>query len=254
MWYDYAKADYDGFKKFTIDLNLCNEFRKPGLSLDMISNILFNVISRTLKFVPKINFCPRLKNRVTLSKPVLKAIKGKNAAWRGFIADRTDVNIETYKKARNHVTKLLHENRRELKSILIRNPEQNPKGFWRYVGRFSGDKSPSSIIFREGTILIKMDVCKTEKFKYVFSCSFGVSGTDSSTKNELESSIRNDLTSLNGVPDDRLFSISKVLKVQRTLNTGESPDIDGITNIMLNNLASVLCEPFVILFNRLFSA
>jgi len=24
IWYDYAKADYDGFKKFIIDLNLCD--------------------------------------------------------------------------------------------------------------------------------------------------------------------------------------------------------------------------------------
>ena len=41
--------------------------------------------------------------------------------------------------------------------------------------------------------------------------------------------------------------------MQRTLNTGESPDIDGITNIMLNNLTSVLSEPLVTLLSRSFS-
>ena len=47
----------------------------------------------------------------------------------GFITDRTDVSIETCKRARNHVTKLLHENMQKLESTLIRNSEKNPKHF-----------------------------------------------------------------------------------------------------------------------------
>jgi len=47
----------------------------------MIFNILLKGISRgNEKFVPKINFCPRFKNRVRLSKPVLQAIKRKKNA------------------------------------------------------------------------------------------------------------------------------------------------------------------------------
>ncbi|KAK2720620.1 hypothetical protein QYM36_004495 [Artemia franciscana] len=195
----------------------------------MIFNILLKAISQAREtFVPKINFCPRFKYRVMLPKPVLQAIKGKNAALSAFIADRTDVNMETYKRARNHATELLRENRRELESILIRNSEKNPKPFWPYDSRFSGDKSS---VLREGTILIEKDVCRAE-FNCIFSSSFELSGTESLTKNELEFSIRSNLTSPNGVTDDHLFSISEVLKALRTLDTGKSPDIDGITNIM----------------------
>ncbi|KAK2727459.1 hypothetical protein QYM36_008076 [Artemia franciscana] len=84
----------------------------------------------------------------------------------------------------------------------------------------------------EGTIFIEKDIYKTEKFNSIFSSSFEVSGTESLTKNELESSIGTDLTSPNGVRDDCLFSIYKVLKALRTLDTDKSPDIDSITNIM----------------------
>ena len=111
--------------------------------------------------------------------------------------------------------------------------KKNPKAFWQYVGRFSGDKSQSPSVFRDGAILIEKDICKAMKCHCIFSSSFEASGTESSTKNECESSIRNDLTSLNGVSDVHLFSISKVLKVLRTLDTGKSPDIDSITNSML---------------------
>ena len=65
--YDNAKGDYDGPKKFIIDLNFSSEFRKPYLLLDMIFNTLLKVISQGHeKFVPKINFCPMFKNRVML--------------------------------------------------------------------------------------------------------------------------------------------------------------------------------------------
>ena len=117
-----------------------------------------------------------------LLKLVLQAIKGKKAAWKGLIADRTDVNMGTYKKARNHATTLLHENRWEPESILIRNSEKNLKAFWQYIdSRFSADKSPLSSVFREGTILIEKDICKAEKFNCIFSSSFEVSGTESLT-------------------------------------------------------------------------
>ena len=73
---------------------------------------------------------------------------------------------------------------------------------------------------------MEKEVGKAKNLNCIFNSSFEVSGTDSSTKNELEFSIRSDLTSTNGVTDDRLFSVSKVLKALRTLDTGKSPDID----------------------------
>ena len=76
------------------------------------------------------------------------------------------------------------KNRQDLESILFSNSEKkNLKSFWWYVGRFLGYKSSSSTVFREGTILIEMDVCKAKKFNYIFRSSFEVPGTESSTKN-----------------------------------------------------------------------
>ena len=111
---------------------------------------------------------------------------------------------------------------------MIRISEINLKAFWQYVGCFS---EALSTVFREGNILIEKDVCRAE-FNCIFSSSFELSGTESLTKNELEFSIRSNLTSPNGVTDDHLFFISEVLKALRTLDTGKSPDIDSITNIM----------------------
>ena len=159
-----------GFKKFIIDLSFCDKLKKPDQLLDMIFKILLKTISQGReKFVSKINFCPRFKNRLRLFKPVLQAIKGKNTASRGLIADRTDVNIETNNRVRNHATKLLRENRRELESILIKNSEKISKHLAVCLSFFQKRSHHRRLFF---IILIEKDVCKAKKFNCIFSSSF----------------------------------------------------------------------------------
>ena len=98
------------------------------------------------------------------------------------------MSIKTCKRARNPVTKLLHENMQELESTSIRNSEKIPKSFWWYVGHFSGGKSPLSSVFKKGIILIEKDICKAEMFNCIFNSSFEVSGIEFDKK-ELKFSV-----------------------------------------------------------------
>ena len=70
-----------------------------------------------------------------MDKSVVRALGDKARAWKRYLMCRTDSNLTSYKKARNKLKRVIIDSGTNFEHLLATEIKENPKAFWKYVGR-----------------------------------------------------------------------------------------------------------------------
>ena len=68
-----------------------------------------------------------------MDKSVVRGDKAR--AWKRYLMCRTDSNFTSYKKTRIRLKRVIVNSRTNFEHLLATEIKENPKAFWKYVGR-----------------------------------------------------------------------------------------------------------------------
>ena len=129
--FNYRKMDSEGLKSFFEKLNWEEMLQTRGVQkkYDIFMNYYREGV---MKFVPK--YKPREEGRKDwFNATCVKAKERRDAAWKRWKRNRSIINKESYRVARNEYVRVRKEEERKFEKDIVDKCKEHPKLFYRFV-------------------------------------------------------------------------------------------------------------------------
>ena len=202
------------------------------------------------KFIPTAKKSERSKPQ-WMDKSVVRALGDKARAWKRYLMCRTDSNFTSYKKARNRLKSVIIDSRTNFEHLLATEIKENPKAFWKYVGRKTKAPRTQQKIRNSRGKLSDSDSETASYFNSYFASVFTVdSDIDLPVmlvgNSELECSEVKQLKSIQ-------FEEDHILKILQDLKVDKAAGPDGISPRTLWETKFLITRPLRLIFEKSFT-
>ena len=250
LLYDYSRGSYDEFRDFVRYVDIVSELQRSSVDVDIAFEFIREVVVEGCeKFIPRYTIREGMKKRNNLPKFVLEAISVKNRHWRAYLSAGDDESWRAYKRVRNRATMILRSHTESVESSIISCAQSCPKKYWKHVNRVKKEQSPLSTVFNDPVTgeTVDDDKRKAAIFNKTFSSVFVNPATHKISNLSLapEASVLQNESQY----DDSDVAPELVQKIIRELSVDKALDIDGVSNVIMRELASSLAAPLAFLFN-----
>ncbi len=176
--------------------------------------------------------------------PTRKLLKLKLRAWKNFLREKSNANLQLYRTARRNSKKAVDLVMRERDKELSVKCKNNPKVFWSHINKNLKSKSGINGVLADGVV-----VSDPQKISELFSSHF---------KNIFTKENFDDFALPRFEPNKFLSSFKlpecqDVLKIIDNLRENRSPDPDGINVYFMKKFRKYLAEPMSFIFRKCLS-
>lgn len=245
LYYDFKNADYEMIERFLATVNWTYEFSFV-FSLEEYWNVFVQFMYRAMQlYVPVRKHSYSSKPGVKKYPKYLKRMfTRKLKLWQKWISSRDVLDKRKYENYAVKCKNAIRMYNAEYESTLVNC--NNLGQFYRYVNaKLSHSKNLPHLKSTDGR-LITSSIEKANIFNQYFASVFTVDNGNAPVRNfKLEQ---------NCALADVEFSPIKVYRALRSLKPKTSHGPDGLPNILLHNLAGVVCGPLSFIFNASFQS
>jgi hypothetical protein len=186
---------------------------------------------------------PRTRNKKKwMTRDAESAIRDKHKAYNKYRKNKSQPNLENYKKAKNQATLVVRAARESFESRLADNIKDNPKEFWAYVKSQTGIVSGIAPLQKQDGSLAVEGNEKANTLNTFFSSVF--------TKEDMDNIPSPDPITLKTVINNVNFSESIILKEIKDMKSGRSAGPDGIHPCVLKETSSSIAKPLKLIFEK----
>ena len=200
------------------------------------------ILSKAIdKFVPKKRCKKGAKKPMWYDRDVNRTHKNRLKWWRKYQETKRHEDYLSYKKALNKATKTIRQSKRKLEKKIAMNIRSDPKAFYKYSrSKLKSKETVGPFKDQDGNI-VKDDNLVASMLNEYFSSVF---------TEEALCNLPNPRLLFQGSEPSVNISKEDICRRLENLNPEKSPGVDMIYPIVLKKLASVVCFPLSIVFQR----
>ena len=235
--HDWSNANIASFSRYLQESNIVNNMQGKNIdnSWDLFKNLVHSGIEL---YVPK--KLRRVNTRpVWVNKRVIQLSRQKRRRFAIYCKDRTDANLNIYKKVEKACKRAVRNSKRKFEQKLAK--DTNKKPFNAYM-RTKTKNRVSVGPLKEGNQIIK-DNGEIAKILNKYFASVFTSNVNTAQP---------DLPTLNDVPVLSNFTVTKktVIEKIKGLKNTSSCGPDDLSNLVLKTFVNELAEPLAVIFNK----
>ena len=241
---NFYKGNYTQIKEDISSVNWSSEFQ--GKDINEAWDLFERVLSASVDTNIPISKSNSRHRKKWMTREVEAAIKDKHKTYNKYRKDRSEVNREKYKTAKNKATQAAKEARSKFESRIASNVKDNPKEFWGYVKHQTGRSDSISPLTKEdGSLAVEADD-KAEVLNQFFASVFteeDVTSIPTPAPHQLSSTLT-----------DITFSEDRIIQMIKSMKSGSSAGPDGIHPRVLKETSHVIAPPLCLIFNMSMAA
>ena len=207
-------------------------------SWDLFCSVISTSVNQN---IPNSRATPRNRQK-WMTKDTDQAIKDKHRAYNKYRKNKTEINLESYKKAKNHATQTARNARVNFETRIANNVKDNPKEFWAYIKhQTSSAKGLAPLLKEDGSLALDAQD-KAELLNDFFASVFTSEDTDNipvPDPRQVESFLT-----------DIKFTEENILQVIKDMKSGSSAGPDEIHPRVIKETSQAIVTPLCIIFNK----
>jgi hypothetical protein len=251
VW-QYDLGDYDGLRNHLRQVDWDEAIGNEPDSELLCTKFVSVINDASLLFVPNKIVTVRPRDKPWMNSEIRLLMRARLKAYRKARDSQNDNELwKTYNHIRNEVIKKIRIAKQlflDKKSEKIKTSQINDKDWWKLMNEITKFKTtkrgiPALKSCVDPTVVITDAMLKAKELnKYFVSIStihdndIAVPAVTKRTQNSLPEISTNSL---------------EILNILKNLQTNKAPGPDGVSNRILKETASIICEPLSYIFNRL---
>ena len=190
-------------------------------------------------------------NNPWITKGILKSIRTRNRLYKLHLRKPTDINLETYKKYRNKLTKIIRTSRKLYFSHKLKQVSSNMYATWKIIKEVMGTKKD---VLPKDDLTINDDIIEdSNNYAHRFNSFFTRIGPQLTHK--IDTPIHTHYTDfLSNRVENSLFlgptNPNEIISITQSLSMSNAQGYDRISTSLLKQIIHVIVDPLTHIFNH----
>ena len=179
---------------------------------------------------------------IYLTSEAIRKKNLKSKLWRRYTKNKSSYDKRRYNTVKNELRSLTRKLRLEFDKSIVQNIKCSPKSFWAYVKSKTKKNCKIPPLTKTDGSEATTSIDKAETLNNFFSSNF--------TEERLDD-ILNDSESFLGEYLDSIIITEQMVQVKiQEMKPGKSPGPDGLHPVFLKNVADIISQPLLVLFQK----